>query len=77
MHKIIILFNLVNSKSLSIFCVYFYTNYSECFKKQPWILIHNSGCSATTSFDNALWKAALIGIASDTNVVIMAPQNKA
>ncbi|GFV87121.1 hypothetical protein TNCV_5113391 [Trichonephila clavipes] len=37
----------------------------------------NSGCWATTSFNNALWKAAFTGIASNTNVAIMVPQIEA
>ncbi|GFS91581.1 hypothetical protein TNCV_1139911 [Trichonephila clavipes] len=37
----------------------------------------NSGCSATMTFNNALWKAAFIGIASNTNAAIMVPQIKA
>ena len=31
----------------------------------------NSGCSATMLFDNALGKAALTGIASYTNAIII------
>ena len=36
-----------------------------------------SGRSATMSFDNAIWKAALTSIDSNTNAVIMVPQTEA
>ncbi|GFV55303.1 uncharacterized protein TNCV_5010501 [Trichonephila clavipes] len=38
---------------------------------------HNSRCQATMSFDNALWKAAFTGIASNTNAAIIIPQIEA
>ena len=38
---------------------------------------HNSGCLATMTFNNALWKAPFTGIASNTNVAIMVPQIEA
>ena len=38
---------------------------------------HNSGCSATMSFDNAIWKVGLTGMPSHTNVAIMVLQIKA
>ena len=38
---------------------------------------HNSGCSFTVAFNNALWKVAFTGIASHTNAAIMVPQIKA
>ena len=37
-------------------------------------LDRNFELSATMSFDNALWKAALTGIASNMNAAIMVPQ---
>ena len=38
---------------------------------------HNFGYSATMSFNNALWKAKMIAIASDPNAAIMVPQTEA
>ena len=35
---------------------------------------HHTGCSATMSFDNALWKAVLTGIASNRNTAIIVQQ---
>ena len=36
-----------------------------------------SGCSATMSFDNELWKSVLTSITSNTNAAIMVPQIQA
>ncbi|GFS67708.1 hypothetical protein TNCV_4363841 [Trichonephila clavipes] len=38
---------------------------------------HNSGCSSTVAFDNALRNVPFTGIAPDTNSAIMVPQIEA
>ena len=38
---------------------------------------HNSKCSSTVAFNNALLKVPFSGLASDTNAAIMVPQIKA